>query len=831
MPDFIKVSMSELYAQLILPLPLHDAYTYRVPAQWHGDIKPGQRAVVQFGAKKFYAALVFALTSHLPENIIPKDIVEILDDEPVVLPGNLGLWKWMAEYYCCTLGDVYKAALPPGLKLESKTNVELIPGGNDHEMQQSELLIVNQLRQQVNDLDSLQKKLGRDFSFKALKSLMRQNMISLEEKIGSKYKPKTEPVVMLHPSVKTPAQLQAKLDELSKARKQAALLMHFCKMAKCFEHDQTQHVSRKKLLESSGTSAAVLNELVNKEILSIHQQHISRLVPSSALQTNLNLLNPYQEQALQEIKSHFAEKKVALVHGVTASGKTEIYIHLIEETIRQGGQALYLLPEIALTTQIVERLINVFGSKVGIYHSRLSSSERVEIWEKVLLFRENPEQGYQVVLGARSSLFMPFSKLQLVIVDEEHETSFKQFDPAPRYHARDMAIVLGKLNHANVLLGSATPSFESYYNALTGKYGLVNLTRKHSNLEQPEIIIADILHAAKRKQMHSVLTPGLYNLTNDALQHKEQVILFQNRRGYAPYMQCHTCGTIPRCKNCDVSLTYHRLRKRLNCHYCGYSIPVPDECSECGSPNIKGKGFGTEKIEEELKQLFPGAVIDRMDLDTTRTKNAFSRIIGHIESRKTDILVGTQMVTKGLDFEHVSVAGILDADSLIEFPDFRSHERAFQLISQVSGRAGRRHKQGKVVVQTSQPEHRLIQIIKRQDFVENFRVQMEERKLFKYPPYYRLIKIIVKHKQEDKVSRVADELAKLLQQNRQLLILGPEFPLVSRIQLWYNKEIWIKFQRSIPPENVKHFILESIARVRNRKDNSTCMVNVDVDPA
>jgi primosomal protein N' (replication factor Y) len=467
---------------------------------------------------------------------------------------------------------------------------------------------------------------------------------------------------------------------------------------------------------------------------------------------------------------------------------------------------------------------------VGIYHSKLDSQERVEIWEKVLLFDTEPNKGYQVVLGARSAVFMPFSKLGLVIVDEEHENSFKQFDPAPRYNARDMAIVMGTQNNANVLLGSATPSFETYFNALTGKYGLVNLVKRHSDVELPEITLADLKRAYKRKQMHSVLTPELYGLTEKALGNNEQVILFQNRRGYSPFVECFTCGWIPKCQNCDVSLTYHKYKKRLSCHYCGFNIPLPEKCDECGSPEIKTRGFGTEKIEDELKPLFKNARIARMDLDTTKQKNALEKIIHNLENQKTDILVGTLMVTKGLDFEHVSVVGILNADNLINFPDFRAHERAFQLILQVSGRAGRRHNRGKVVIQTSQPEHPLFSLIQSQDYAAAFSAQMEERKLFKYPPFYRLLKIVVKHKNIETVNRSATQLGNLLKTDNSLIILGPEFPLVSRIQLWFHKEIWIKTDKRKNPEKTKEFIRRCIQQTKQLPDNSNTVINIDVDP-
>jgi primosomal protein N' (replication factor Y) len=822
--------MPKLYAQVIVPLSLHDAFTYEVPAHLQPQIANGKRVVVQFGRKKFYAALVVSLSEEKPAYIDIKEILEVLDEHPVVLPQNLELWNWMAKYYCCTLGDIFRAALPPGLKLESKSKILLTGNIDEQEIAENEREILVLVEQDVNTLEGLQRKLGNRFSYSILKSLLDKNIVQIEEKISSKYKPKTETFVKLHPGIKSENQLNEIAEKLAKAKKQQALVVHFCEKTNVFGEKQHTSISKKELLKGADFSSAILNELDKKKILKKFQQQVSRIEEDAQKQININLLNTYQEKALKEIKNIFEDKDVALIHGITASGKTEIYIHLIDEVLKKGKQALYLVPEIALTTQIVQRLKNVFGKKVGIYHSRLNSQERVEIWKKVLQFQSEPDKGYQVVLGARSSIFMPFSKLGLVIVDEEHENSFKQFDPAPRYHARDMAVVLGIQNKSKVLLGSATPSFESYYNALTGKYGLVNLEKRHSNVELPEMIVTDIKRAWKKKQMRSALTPELFDLMDNALANKEQVILFQNRRGYSPFIQCFNCGWIPKCKNCDVSLTYHKYKKRLNCHYCGFHQAHSEECPECGSPEVKTRGFGTEKIEDELRPLFPGAQIDRMDLDTTQSKNAFGKIIHNLESRKTDILIGTQMVTKGLDFEHVSVVGILNADNLINFPDFRAHERAYQLISQVSGRAGRKHNRGKVVVQTSEPDHPLIELIQKQDYLAAFHAQMEERKLFRYPPYFRLIKLAVKHKKPENVTRVAAQLSTKLRQNKNLIVLGPEFPLVSRIQLWYQKEIWLKINRKLNLDEVKIFILQKVNEVKHLKENSSCVINIDVDP-
>jgi primosomal protein N' (replication factor Y) len=822
--------MPKMFAQVILPLSLHDSYTYEVPQDMQPAILPGQRVVVQFGRKKFYAALVVSVSEEKPGAIETKKIIQLLDEKPVVFPQNLELWRWMASYYCCSLGDILRAALPPGLKLESKSKIFLTGTDDEHQVSENEQLIISVLQQEASTMDLLQRRLGNSFSYPALQKLLNKNIVQVEEKINSKYKPKTEIFVKLHPQISTENQLHKRITTLERAKKQKALLLHFCEITGVFGENPQKEISKKELFKGTEFTSSHLNELHKKKILKKIEQPVSRINEPVQKQVDINLLNKFQEKALAEVKTIFREKDVALIHGITASGKTEIYIHLIDEALKSGKQALYQVPEIALTTQIVQRLKNVFGPKVGIYHSRLNSQERVEIWEKVLQFRQNPDEGYQVILGARSSLFMPFSNLGLVIVDEEHENSFKQFDPAPRYNARDMAVVLGIQNNAKVLLGSATPSFESYFNAKTGKYGLVNLEKRHSNLELPEVIITDLKRAWKKKQMHSVLTHELFELMNTALSKGEQVILFQNRRGYSPYVQCFNCGWIPKCQNCDVSLTYHKYKKRLNCHYCGFSQPVSNECPECGSPDIKTRGFGTEKIEDELKPLFPGARIDRMDLDTTRSKNAFGRIVHNLESRKTDILIGTQMVTKGLDFEHVSVVGILNADNLINFPDFRAHERAYQLISQVSGRAGRKHNRGKVIVQTSQPEHPLIEIIRKQDYQEAFQSQMEERKLFRYPPFFRLIKLVVKHKNPENVNRFAGQLAAKLRQNSSLIVLGPEFPLVSRIQLWYQKEIWLKISRKSPPGEVKNFIFSKINAVKHLKENSSCVVNIDVDP-
>lgn len=822
--------MPHLFAQVILPLSLHDSYTYSVPEPMQEQIKPGQRVIVQFGQTRLYAALVFSVSNEKPDDIEVKEIQQILDEESIVLSQNFKLWEWMAKYYCCTLGDVFRAALPTGLKLESKSKVFSTGNKIETEINEKEDWILRQTEQDIVYLSDLQKKLDTNFSYSALKSLLAKNLIYIEEKINTKYKPKTESFVRFHPEIKSELTLGHHFSELNNAKKQGALLAHFCHKTNAFSKEQIPYITKKELLEGTNFSSSLLNELCKKNILVQFQKQVSRIDEAEVEQVSINMLNRYQDEALSQIKSAFQTQQVALIHGITASGKTEIYIHLIDEILKSGRQALYLVPEIALTTQIIKRLKNVFGKKVGIYHSKMNSQERVEIWQKVLQFQNQPDEGYQVVLGARSAVFLPFADLGLIIVDEEHENSFKQFDPAPRYNARDMAVVMGFQNNAKVLLGSATPSYESYYNALGKKYALVNLLKRHADVEPPEIVVADVKRAYKRKQMRSVLTPELYENIETALQNKEQVILFQNRRGYSPFVECFSCGWIPKCQNCDVSLTYHKHKNRLTCHYCGYNQALRSTCDNCGSPEIKTRGFGTEKIEDELKSLFKNARIARMDLDTTQTKNAFGKIIHNLETQKTDILVGTQMVTKGLDFEHVRVVGILNADNLINFPDFRAHERAFQLILQVSGRAGRKHSRGKVFIQTSQPEHPLIQLLVNQDYNSAFTTQLEERKLFKYPPYYRLIKIVVKHKNVETVERASQQLAKEFHKIKPLVVLGPEFPLVSRIQLWHHKEIWLKFDRQQPLDDIKARIVHAIKAVKQLPSNSSCMMNIDVDP-
>ena len=588
---------------------------------------------------------------------------------------------------------------------------------------------------------------------------------------------------------------------------------------------------KKALLMKSGASLTVFNGLLKKEILAVYEQPTDRLDVGNEATRAIFPLYPAQQSALDQIEASFSKNPVTLLHGVTSSGKTEIYIQLIEKCLKDGKQILYLLPEIGLTTQMISRLLEVFGRQVGVYHSRFSDAERVEIWNKVLNFQPgSQDQSHQLVVGTRSAIFLPFSALGLIIVDEEHENSYKQYDPAPRYHARDSAVVLATMLKIPILLGTATPAVETYYNAKTGRYGLVELMERYQQMELPEIVTVDLKRAYQRKAMRSYLTPELYEEISSALEKKEQVILFQNRRGFSPFIECKNCGWIPKCTSCDVSLTYHKNTKRLVCHYCGYSIYYPSVCGACQSADITNKGFGTEKVEEELSLLFPNAAIERLDLDATRSKKAFQNILHRFDCGDTDILVGTQMITKGLDFEHVRVVGILNADNLLNFPDFRSHERSYQLMAQVSGRAGRRHKQGKVIIQTSQPDHFIIQKVVANDYEGMYNRQIVERKEFKYPPFYRMIRITLKHRDFTELDRIAQESAEALRSRFGNRLLGPEYPAVGRIKLMYLKQMWLKLEREISVTTAKRQMQQMLESVKARDKNKMVQIVVDVDP-
>ena len=822
-----------LFADVILPLPLGYRFTYRVPPDFQMRIKKGVRVIVQFGKRKFFSALVYQLHREIPTGEFEiKNIDAILDEEPIVSEKQLEFWEWMSNYYCCTLGEVYKAALPSGLKLESQTKITLNP----------EISITNNLTEKENivllllesrktaTVQDLNHFLGQQSSYSVLKLLLEKNAVIVEEHMRESYKPKLVTYVKLNPEYLPDAKLYEVLDSLKRAKKQEQLLKIFLSETLYGENSPTEIV-KKELLEIANATDAVLKALEEKNILQLFQKETGRIDRTHNKDLYIKELSKAQQIAYDDILVQFNSRQIVLLNGVTSSGKTEIYIRLIEEQLKLGKQVLYLVPEIGLTTQIISRLKTAFGDLAGIYHSKFNDAERVEIWFNVLNkdFGKTGEQ-YKVILGARSAVFLPFTDLGLIIVDEEHENSYKQFDPAPRYNARDMAIVLGNMHGAKVLLGSATPSYETYFNARSKKYGLVNLTERYQGIEMPELIPANTQEAYKRKLMHSIFTPELYNEISNALQNKEQVILFQNRRGFAPFVQCGKCGWIPKCKYCDVSLTYHKNRSSLICHYCGHTTSLVTKCGECAADEIKTRGFGTEKIEDEIQMLFPDARVARMDLDTTRAKRAYEQLIWQFETGKIDILVGTQMVTKGLDFDHVRVVGVLNADNLLNYPDFRSYERSYQLIMQVSGRAGRKNNRGKVIVQTTQPNHPVIQDVTANNFIQLFNRQMAERKMFRYPPYYRLIKIVIKHQNRERLDLAANNLATAFRAIFNRNVLGPEYPVVGRIQMWYSKEMLIKLPRDGQIQEAKFKIMEIINKAKSQPNNSQLIVYADVDP-
>ncbi len=816
------------YVDVIVPLPIAGQYTYSLPAEMEERVQTGCRVVVPFGRKKFYTAIVTNIHYAAPEGYETKDISEVLDSSPVLLPRQYDFWKWLAEYYLCTLGDVYKAAIPSGMKLESETLVVYNP---DFEA----IAPLSEKEQQVMDLLStdneqcitqLERVSGQKNILPVIKSLLDKEAIFVKEELKRNYKPRTEARVKLADTAMDEARLQQLFNELARAPKQLAVLMKYVELSGWVSRSQSlKEVTKKDLLEQSGASAAVFNGLVEKHIFEVYHQEIGRLDKSIVSTREVNPLNPAQQRAFEDIRQNFREKNVCLLHGVTSAGKTEIYIHLIEEALKAGKQVLYLLPEIALTTQITERLKRVFGSRLGIYHSKFPDAERVEIWQKQL-----GAESYDIILGVRSSIFLPFHNLGLVIIDEEHETTYKQQDPAPRYHARSSAIVLASMFKAKVLLGTATPSVESYFNATQGKYGLVELTERYKDIQLPHIEVVDIKELAHQKRMQGPFSPLLVKHIREALDKHEQVILFQNRRGFAPMIECRTCGWVPKCKNCDVSLTYHKGLNQLTCHYCGYTEQVPRSCPACGGVELINRGFGTERIEDDIKLIFPEAKVARMDLDTTRTRTAYERIIADFQQGKTDILIGTQMVSKGLDFDHVNVVGILNADTMLNFPDFRSYERAFQLMAQVAGRAGRKNKQGLVILQTKSPDLPVIHQVVSNDYEQLYYDQLGERQLFRYPPFYRLIYVYLKHRKEDVLDLAAETMAAHLRAGLGDRILGPDKPPVARIQTLFIKKMIVKVEQTASIAKVREYLLSVQRTIVEDERFRSLIVYYDVDP-
>ena len=824
-----------LFAKLLLPLPVPGYFTYRVPFEMNAAIKMGQRVVVQFGRKKIYTALVREITQTVP-SYPPKYINTILDDHPVVTEKQFTFWEWLANYYMCTVGEVMNAALPQGLKLVSESqlilNPEFIP--DQEVLSENEYLVTEALINkkkitisEVGNLTGLQKTIP------LIKTMIDKKLINIVEELNEEFRPKLITYVRISQDyLEDEDKLREAFESLNKrAFKQLQILMSLMNLSQN-QSDEAQEITQVDLLKSVDGSAAQINALVEKGILEKYQKLSSRLfdVESSSEVSSIDLSEP-QTKALAEIKKHFIDKDVVLLHGVTSSGKTEIYIKLIEETIKRGEQVLYLLPEIGLTTQIIKRLQKYFGSAVGVYHSRYNKHEKVEIWNKVTQENsENETPPYQIILGPRSALFLPFDNLGLIIVDEEHDNSYKQFDPAPRYNARDSAIYLASLHSSKTLLGSATPAIETYYNAKHHKYGLVELKERYGNISMPEILVADVKDASRKKQMHSHFSSFLLKHIDEALENKEQIILFQNRRGFSLRLECDVCNWIPECVQCDVTMTYHKSSNHLRCHYCGYSTPVPSECPSCRNPKILMKGFGTEKVEEELAILYPKLRIVRMDLDTTRSKHAYQKIITDFENKAIDILVGTQMVTKGLDFDNVSVVGILNADNMLSYPDFRSPERSFQMMAQVSGRAGRKNKRGKVIIQTYNPYHSVIRDVIDNNYIKTYKDIIVERINFKYPPFYRLIEIRLKHKDYQVLNSAAAYLTKIMRAHFGELVLGPEYPMVSRIKNLFIKHILLKIEKNNQLPQAKVELKNILDQFNKDKKHKGVYMIIDVDP-
>ena len=776
------------FINIILPLALPKQYTYKITEAEAGFLKPGMRVAVEFGKSKIYTALVYAIHTNAPEGYEAKDIYQILDETPIVNEQQLKFWEWLATYYMCSLGEVFRAALPSAFLLESETIIQQLGEFNNEEVLNNDEFLVYEALQHQSQLTIAQiiDILGKKTVFPVIKTLIDKKVIVVKEQIYEQYKPKLIKYIKLSDEWSTQDKLSELLELLSRAQKQREVVLTYFQL-----NAGKKPIKVTQLIESSNCSSAVIKSLVDKNIFEYYFIQKDRISFKDS-STTIKELTSFQETAYVEIKKTFETKKVTLLKGITSSGKTEIYAKLIKKELEEGKQVLYLLPEIALTTQLIERLQIYFGEYLSVFHSKYSMNERVEVWNNVL---ENKQKA-QLVLGARSSIFLPFSSLGLIIVDEEHEPSFKQYDPSPRYHARDAAVVLANLFSAKVLLGSATPSIETYFNATRGKYGFVELNRRYGDVLLPEIELVDIKEKHRKKRMKGHFSDRLLEMITDALAEKEQVILFQNRRGFAPVVECQTCGVSPQCPQCDVSLTFHSYRKELRCHYCGYRQAMPHTCGACGSEKLDTKGFGTEQIEMELNNLFPDANIGRMDLDTTRGKYGYEKILGQFQAQEIDILVGTQMLSKGLDFANVSLVGIMNADNMLNFPDFRAHERSYQLMVQVAGRAGRSSKRGKVAIQTFNPYHQILQQISTNAYEEMYKEQLDDRWQFFYPPFFRIIKITVKHKDFNRVEEGANWLGKSFEVLFKQHVLGPTTPAVSKIKNYYIRQIVIKIPQN-----------------------------------
>ncbi|WP_338410289.1 primosomal protein N' [uncultured Flavobacterium sp.] len=795
----------QFFIEVVLPLAVMKTFTYEVSEAEFNYVSTGMRVAVPFGKSKIYTALILDKHNHPPQLYKAKEINQIIDEKPIVNTIQIAHWNWIASYYMCSLGEVFKCALPSAYMLESETTITV---KNEIEIDEKslkddEFLIFEALKMQSSiTINDVVKILGKKTVFPVINRMLQKGALQLQEEISEKYKPKQVRYIKLHDEFANPEKLASLLERLSRAKKQRELVMAYFQLN---THGGVA-ISVKQLIEFTGSTSAAIKSLIDKEIFEEYYINQDRVFFEKDTDSHFDLSNA-QQKAFNQIESSFVENDITLLHGVTASGKTEIYIKLIEKQINKNKQVLFLLPEIALTTQLVQRLVAYFGNQVAVFHSKYSNNERIEVWNQVL---ENSEKA-KVVIGVRSALFLPYSNLGLIVVDEEHEQTYKQESPAPRYHARDCAIVLAKQHQAKVLLGSATPSLETYYNVKINKYKLVELTERYGKVVLPEINLIDLKDKYFRKRMNGHFSDDLIQGITNALALGEQVILFQNRRGFSPYVECITCGHVPSCPSCDVSLTYYKYKSQLRCHYCGYSIANPSHCHACQSLELTTKGFGTEQIELELKAIFPNSNIGRMDQDTTRGKFGYEKIIDSFKNKEIDVLVGTQMLAKGLHFDNVTLVGILNADNLLNQPNFRAYERAFQMLTQVAGRSGRSEKKGLVLIQTYNLYHNTIQQVLNNDYSSMFKEQIYERENFKYPPFYKLIKLTLKHKDFDKLKEGSLWIYSVLLQNLSIPILGPEEPAISRIRNEYIRTILIK----IPKENNLAATKQLIFKIRN----------------
>lgn len=817
------------FADIILPLPVNSSFTYSVPDEYEHELGVGSRVLVQFGKKNYYTGIVESVGTTPPPAYEVKEIMMMLDPEPIVRYPQLKFWNWVSEYYLCTIGEVYKAAVPSGLKVESETYVLL---NTDYEYDASQPLsermaIVAQTldhngRMRISELE---KATGLKNVGQLVNRMLEMGIVLIDERIVDKYRSRKETMVRLNCDQKDSDTLHHYFDLVTRARQQERMLIAYLELSGWMQQAQPKEVLKRDLLERAGNSAAALKALTDKGIFDVYKKEINRFAIDLQTKTDLPVLSELQNKAYRDILNSWKQKRITLLRGVTGSGKTEIYSHLIQDVLNSCLQVLYLVPEISLTTQLTNRLRRIFGARLLIYHSKFSDNERVDVWKKLLSSHEP-----MIVLGVRSSVFLPFAKLGLVVVDEEHESSYKQYDPAPRYNARDAAMMLASMHGALTLLGSATPSVETYHKALSGKYGLVELLERYSEVQLPGVTIVDMCEQRKKKECKGLYSSVLLQSSHRALTDDKQIIMFQNRRGFAPVVECKECAWVPKCVNCDVSLVYHRRIGQLRCHYCGYSIPLPTLCPVCGLDGLETHGYGTERIADDLHEIFADKRVSRMDLDTTRNKDSYEEIIEEFSRRDTDILVGTQMVTKGLDFANVKVVGVLNADSLLNFPDFRSNERAFNMIEQVAGRAGRKDEVGEVIVQTTNPDDPVLEKVKCHDYVGYYTDEIGERERYGYPPFTKIINIYLKHKEE----RVVDELAvtytlalRSVFGNR---VLGPEKPLISRVATYYLQSIMLKIESQASMRKVKELLRQVHEKVSADRRMRSVIVYYDVDP-